>query len=129
MDTLKLLILCIVASIFAVILKESKKDYSPLVIIASSVIIMSILMVEISGIAENVNNMIDNIPLSPNILNIIIKSLGISIICEIASTLCKDMGENTMALKSELVGRVALVVLSIPLINELLSKIDWVLGI
>ncbi len=129
MDTVRLLALCIVGAVFAVILKESKKDYSLLVVLGCAVIIMVVLVADIATVGESIGTMLSGIPISSDILRVVIKALGISILCELAAAMCRDMGEGTMALKSELVGRVALAVITLPLANELLSRLDWLLAL
>lgn len=51
----------------------------------------------------------------------LVKSLGIALIAQTASDICKDMGENSAASKVELAGKAEIMLLCLPLINELLG--------
>lgn len=49
------------------------------------------------------------------------KSMGISFLCGTAADLCRDCGENAVAVKLELLGKCEIVLLSLPLLRELLT--------
>lgn len=53
--------------------------------------------------------------------DILLKAFGISIIIELLSDFCKEAGENTIATKIELLGKIEIIVLSIPLIEKILD--------
>lgn len=52
---------------------------------------------------------------------IMLKALGISACCRIGSEICRDSGENALASKVELAGKVGIVILSLPLVKQLLE--------
>lgn len=51
-------------------------------------------------------------------IKILLKITGISIILEYAITICRDCGENSIASKIDLGGKVILVSMSIPIISN-----------
>lgn len=57
-----------------------------------------------------------------------IKSLGVGYICEFASNMAKDAGQNAMALKIVFAGRVTIFIIALPLISELLSLATELVG-
>ena len=52
----------------------------------------------------------------------LLKALGIAIITHICSTVCRDCGEGSVAGYVELGGKIEIVLLSLPLIREILSS-------
>ena len=52
---------------------------------------------------------------------IILKGLGIVILTQICADICRDSGEGTLASNIETVGKLELLLLSIPLIEEILG--------
>ena len=58
---------------------------------------------------------------------VMLKALGISFIAEIASGVCRDSGEGTLAVWVETAGKIALLILALPLMKEILetSKGFW----
>ena len=53
--------------------------------------------------------------------NVIIKAFGISIIIELLSDFCKEAGEKSIATKIELLGKIEIIVLSLPLVEKVLE--------
>jgi stage III sporulation protein AD len=51
----------------------------------------------------------------------LMKSMGISLLSTTAADLCRDSGESSIANKLELLGKCEIVLLSLPLLKELLS--------
>lgn len=51
----------------------------------------------------------------------LMKALGIGIVCQFTSELCKDAGEQVLASRVEFFGKVEIILLSVPLLQELLA--------
>ena len=51
----------------------------------------------------------------------LLKSVGISVLSTTAADLCKDCGEQSVGAKLEMLGKCEILVLSIPLLRELLT--------
>jgi stage III sporulation protein AD len=60
-----------------------------------------------------------NVP--PEYGGIIFKSLGIAFITELASDTCRDVGGTAISTKIELAGKVAILIISLPLFEKILS--------
>jgi stage III sporulation protein AD len=59
--------------------------------------------------------------ISQDFIILLIKITGISILTEFAVSICKDMGENAIANKVDLGGKLLVISLSIPVISATLS--------
>lgn len=60
-------------------------------------------------------------PFAGGMLSIPIKALGITLVSSTASDICRDAGETAIASKLELVGKCAVMALSVPLILRLVD--------
>lgn len=58
---------------------------------------------------------------------IIVKAFGVSIIIEVLSDFCKEAGENSIASKIELLGKIEIIALSFPLIEKLLETVKTII--
>lgn len=56
-----------------------------------------------------------------NYTGTLLKSLGICFICQFSSDICKDAGQNALSSKVELAGKIMILILALPLIDEVLS--------
>ena len=57
----------------------------------------------------------------------VLRALGVALIAELSATLCRDMGEGTIADGILLFGRIEILLLSLPLIDELLKIVQELL--
>jgi stage III sporulation protein AD len=52
---------------------------------------------------------------------ILLKALAISLLCRMSAEICRDCGEGALAEKVELAGKIGIVFISMPLIQQLLN--------
>ena len=52
---------------------------------------------------------------------VLLKALGISMLVEITSDICKDSGEGAMAQRIEIIGKAEIIYLCVPLIKDILQ--------
>lgn len=53
--------------------------------------------------------------------SIMLKALAISVCCRMSAEICRDCGESSLAYKVELAGKVGIVLISLPVIQQLLD--------
>ena len=61
-----------------------------------------------------------------NAVTVLLKALGVSLLTHICATVCRDSGEGSIAQYVELAGKIEIILLSLPLIGEI---IDIALGL
>lgn len=107
----------IVTAVLSLILKDKKKEYSFILSIVGSVIIVSaaiVLIIPVITSAEEFLNETD----AENI-KVVLKALGIGYLASFAADACRDAGEPSLASKIELYGKAAVVAVSFPLLKSL----------
>lgn len=65
--------------------------------------------------------------LSQNYWGVIVKIMVISYVAEFAASLCRDAGETAYAAKMELAGKLAVIMLALPVIVNLLAQVWQIL--
>ncbi len=60
-------------------------------------------------------------------LRLIIKMIGIAYLCEFSAELCRDAGENSVAGKIELGGKVLILSLSVPIVYQFLGLVEMMI--
>lgn len=66
--------------------------------------------------------------LQPEWLSVMIKAVGIGLVVEMGSLICSDAGNSALAKTLQILGAVAVLWLSIPLINSLIALLEQILG-
>lgn len=59
---------------------------------------------------------------------IMLKALAVSVVCRMSSEICRDCGEAGLGAKVELIGKAGIVLLSLPIIKQLLDVAKDMLG-
>ena len=116
---IKILVVSVVSVLLISIIKQYKSDYAILLKLAVIVLIAFIAMdiFNNSGIRFSfLTDLNDDIP---SYFPIIFKTLGIVLITQISSSICKENGEESLSLVVELVGKLSVLLISIPLIETL----------
>lgn len=118
------LVFCIV--ILSKVLEKTSKEYVVIISIISSVLILSYLINQLSPILDLIHQLSGILNDGEDIYIVLLKSLGISIVTNLAIDICKDNGETALSSIILMSGKVCILILSIPLLNELISIIRQV---
>ena len=65
---------------------------------------------------------------SPVYIRILLRITGIAYICDFAACICKDAGYQAIAAQIELLGKLTIVVMSLPVLQTLMSAITEFIG-
>ena len=55
------------------------------------------------------------------LLDVILRALGIALVCELTASFCRDLGESTLAEGVQLFGKLEILVLSLPLLDKVME--------
>ena len=108
------------------VIKQWKADFLPLVRIGAVVLFGTLLIASAEPLLSLLDTLSAGSGASPY-LETILKGLGIVILTQIASDICKDSGEGTLAGHIETVGKLELLLLCVPLIGEILGVAEQLL--
>lgn len=128
---LKICAIALLCATAAMVVRGVSDKMGALVSIAGGVVILSLAVVFISDLISDVGGIIDKFELSSDITRyweIMLRALGIAVLCRISSDVCRDCGEGTAAGGVEAVGKIAILALSLPLIEEILGYAQDILS-
>lgn len=120
MSYVKIIGAAVCAAVFALLLKEQKSPFGQLL---SAVLCVALSVSAVNEFGDSLSEVAD--VFSGDGFNgytkTLAKALGVSLLCEWSGDICKDLGERTLASRIELAGKAEILVLSLPLIAELLE--------
>lgn len=111
----------LVAMTLAVALREIKKDYAVLLSVVCCALLMLWAVLSLTPVFERLRELARITQLDTEYGEILLKALGISICTQLAADACRDAGESAIGSKVELCGRACIVLLSLPMFQEVLS--------
>ena len=111
----------------AIIVKQYKPEFAIYISIIAGVIILGLAFDRLSEVIKLLNNLARKTSVNGKFIALLLKITGIAILTEFAVSLCKDSGENAIATKIDIGGKIMIVAISIPIISSLLETITKVL--
>ena len=117
----KVLGLCLIASVLAVVLKQKSGEYAFLLTVGTGVIIGVFLLKNLFEPIKQLAEYLEKYGGEMSAFKVALKSVGIGYITSFVSDACKDCGQQSLALKAELAGKCAIFILSVPLILSVLE--------
>ncbi len=126
-NIIMIIALCIVAAILGKVLEKYNKEQALFITIAACTIVLAFLVIYLSPIISMINDLFSRTGTGENYSQVIIKSLGICYVTQLGFDICKDCNENALATVVEVSGKVTLVILAIPLLEQLISVVTSII--
>lgn len=120
----KIAILGIVAVLLAIQFKNEKSEYGIYISLVACIIIFGFGIKKLQIILETINKIQGYIVVNQTYIIILIKIIGITYTAEFASNLCKDAGHGAISNQIELVGKLTILSISMPILMALLETIN-----
>lgn len=127
MEIVKIVGIGIVATVLSVILKKTRSELAMFISIITGVIIFTMILGELSYVIQTLNNLSRRINIEFAYFSTIIKIIGMAYLIEFGSQISRDAGEESIAMKIELGGKVIIMVLAIPILLALMELIIKIL--
>lgn len=127
MEILQIVGLGIIATILIVIVKQSKPEFGILISIAAGVMIFTLIIPQLVYVVDTIKGLSSRADIDISYFNTIIKIIGMAYLVEFASQVSRDAGQDSIAMKIELGGKVLIMVLAIPILLALMDLIIKIL--
>lgn len=111
--------IAVCAAIVAAMLRRYHQEYAVMVSIAAGIVILIEILTNLSPAIRQVNTLLSSAGLTADYAVILFKTLGICFLAQFAADSCRDAGESALASKVELAGKIAIVVLALPLFEKI----------
>ncbi|WP_054859303.1 stage III sporulation protein AD [Gracilibacillus sp. JCM 18860] len=113
----------IIAAIFVLLLQEKQPTIAFLIILLTVLYLFIYLIQYVQEILQLVTYLGEQANIHHFYIKTILQIIGISYIAEIGSNIVKDAGLESIALKIELIGKVFIIILAIPIFKSLIETI------
>lgn len=128
MNILGLCVAVIIAAVLSVMLKKYNPEISMLVAVGAGVVVFALVLSKISPALTQVNNLLSRAGMPVEYGGILLKSLGICFLCQFSSDACKDAGQSALASKVELAGKLMIVLIALPMIEDITQTAVGIIG-
>lgn len=111
----------ITAAAVSAVLRQYNKEYGLYISLAASVIIFSIVLNAFHPVLRLLETLAELSGTSSEYIAVLIKSLAICYMTQLASDCCRDCGETAIASRVDFAGKIALLLVSVPLFEAILG--------
>ena len=129
MNIFSIIIISVIVSVLAILIKQNNPTYSVLLIIIFAVIITTVAINYLFGLTENIMDSLGAIDYAPEFVKILLKAIVICILSDLTSNICKDSGNGSIAVCIDVVTKVILLSLTLPIIEKLVEIIQGLFNI
>ncbi len=124
MDMVQIGLLGVAGVLLAVQFKNGREEYGIYISIVLSLFIFLSVLGQLGVIISTVKTIGGYIHIDTGYIGTLIKMLGITYIAEFSAGICRDAGYQTIAVQIEIFGKLAVLVLSLPVLMTLLETIQ-----
>lgn len=117
----------IVALILYLILSKQGKDFSILLTVAVCCMVIGIAASFLEPILEFVETLVSLGNFDTNVLQILLKSVGIGLLTEVTSLICTDAGNASLGRALQILASIVILWISIPLFTTLITTVEEIL--
>lgn len=123
MDVIQVAVLAVAGVLLAVQFKSGKAEYGIYLGAALSILIFFQILGKLNVILEVIKTIGEFLPLNKIFAGTLLKMLGITYVAEFSASICQDAGYQTIARQIEILGKLTILVMSMPILLALLQTI------
>lgn len=117
----------IIALLLSVLLRNYRSEFSLLVVICATIIIFIMISEDLNTIVVRFSEITEGVTGTKQYINLMLKVLGISLIAQLLSDLCRDSGESALATQTETAAKVIILIISFPLFESVIEIVTGLL--
>ena len=127
--SIKVCFFAVICTVASVIIKQCRPEYAFLVRVASTVGLCAVAVSVAIPIITYIRSIFDG-GLGEEFAYVenVLKALGVAVLTQICADICRDLGEGSAASGVELIGRIEILLLCIPMFEAVIVTVTEVLA-
>ncbi|MEC0230905.1 MULTISPECIES: stage III sporulation protein AD [Paenibacillus] len=123
MEIIQIVGLGLIVTILTLIIKEQKPMFAFLLATFAGIMIFLFLIGKISTVIQVLEDLAQKSSINMVFLKTILKIIGVAYIAEFGAQIVRDAGQESIASKIELSGKVLIMVMAIPIITVIIETV------
>lgn len=120
------LLLC--GGLLSAVLRSQRPELAMCLSLLVGVLVVGVLLKELTPLIAALRRMTALGGVGENHLGVVLRGAGICLVTQLAADTCRDAGDAALAGKAELTGRILLLLLAVPLYEQILTLIIGVVN-
>lgn len=118
----------LVCTVICLVLAKQGKDFSVLLILCVCCLVVGAAVSYLKPVVELMDRLAELGKVNSQMMDILLKAVGIAMLSEITGLVCKDAGTGSMGKALHILATAVILWLSIPLLNELIDLVETILS-
>ncbi|MDD3186221.1 MAG: SpoIIIAC/SpoIIIAD family protein [Anaerostipes sp.] len=114
----------LVVCLLSLNMKTIRNEYSFLIILIGGIVLSGLLIREIKTVMDVLLEIQSKSGVSSEFMKILFKLIGISFLGDFVSNICLDAGQKTIAKQVEMLSKLSILVVSLPILESLIHMIE-----
>ena len=123
MDIIKVIAIGLITVVTTIILKQIKPEMALFVSIAGGLFILFTIVDNVTNVFDSFRLLVNKTGINTSIFKSVLKVVGIGYLTEFGANVCLDAGSNSIADKIMFSGKIAILILCMPIITNLIEMI------
>ncbi|WP_159882220.1 stage III sporulation protein AD [Paenibacillus puerhi] len=123
MEIIQVVGLGLLTAVLVLVIKEQKPMFAFLLTTFTGIVIFLFLIGKISSVIHMLEDLAAKADINVIFLKTILKIIGIAYIAEFGAQVVRDAGQESVAAKIELAGKVLIMVMAIPIISVIIETV------
>ncbi len=111
------------AALLATTLRRHNPESAMVLGLAAGVLVIGVVLSRLTPLLDTLRRMAALGGLSEGVLGVVVRAAGVCLLTQWTADTCRDVGETALAGRAELTGRVLLLLISLPLYEQILTLI------
>ncbi len=121
---IKIAAVAVAGTVLSLVIKKNSPEMALMLTVSLALIALYLAFDTIREITDFIKSLADAARISPAVLTIVIKTIGVSIVTKLSADVCRDAGQSSVASGIELAGAFAALYISLPLFKTVMSMIE-----
>ncbi|AKG35537.1 stage III sporulation protein AD [Paenibacillus durus] len=123
MEIIQIVGIGLMSTVLILVLKEQKPIFAFLLAAATGILIFLFLIGKIGGVISTLQRLAESSGMETVYLKTVFKIIGIAYIAEFGAQIVRDAGQESIASKIELAGKVLIMTLAVPIIGIIIETV------
>lgn len=123
MEVVRMAGFSVASALAVVLLRRMRPEMGLTAALAAGMLLLTMAVPMVAQVIQGLSTMAQTGGVKSSYLTQLLKVAGISLLMDFAAQTCRDAGENGLAVKTELAGRLMLLTLALPAMQALLTHL------
>ncbi len=123
MEILQIAGLGVAAALLAMVVRGSRPEMASLLAMAAGALVFFLAVSRLGAVVTVMGQLVEKAGLAQDYLKVLLKVVGVAYVSEFAAQTCRDAGEDSLAAKVEMGGKVLVLAMASPIIVALVELV------